>query len=360
MIPAPLSHLRLCPWLSRLGVVRAFACAGLVVGGACNVQLHEHGDPSMDPSTAGSSGPAPSARCPVGLVYDSGFCILAREVACGSAEACPAGTVCRILDTPACVCDPRPGSGESCAPGCTDDADCALGGECDLESHLCRFPISCLTDAECGWGERCVDGDWESWYVDGRGVLLAATTARRCAPSGYREEGERCQFSLECSAGACSGDLPQGAENQCGRPCYRNDHCETDEICLQLAWGPAICSTREDVCEPSVAPGLLCRLGDWVSGCRDGSGCPYVDCQFPDSTSVARDYGGMGFGSGRCLEERLCASDEVRSEWVDESRGPACFTNVACWDDADCMPGFSCLAMDAVETTWRCGYGISR
>lgn len=295
--------------------------------------------------------------CPDDGVLERGYCVREGNVdaQCSARNGCGDSFVCRTFGDPACVCDPRPGPDLECGPRCTSSADCTTPRVCDPQAAVCRNPPFCMIDEECERG-LCVDTFVSYWYVSGRGDISESVDLRTCLPPGNAMVGAPCSTSAGCELGACAGPK-RGSGRQCGIPCVRNRDCPGGQACTQWSWGPPICSEQPG-CEGEGDADELCRLGTWVTGCRFSSDCPEGDCQFPDSTSEARDFGGLGFGVGQCSTERWCGSEAFRSAWVDRWVAPTCFSRRACWEDDDCADDQQCLPVDALGMTLRCGRRI--
>lgn len=296
--------------------------------------------------------------CPGQQVLEAGYCADYGPGGdgCISTSECAAGFLCRGFDAPACVCDPRPGIGDACAVPCVSDADCdtSFGMVCDPLAGVCRSRPLCMTDGDCPSDEACMDHVRLFFYVTGVGLLWFAEDARDCGVPGDLPEEALCVASSACASAACADPLDSG-DKRCGIGCIRNADCREGRVCAQGSWGPPICVDAPANCPDRGLPDQLCRLGGWVTSCVSAADCHEGDCQFPDSTSAANDYGGVGFGVGQCTEHRQCMDDEFRSQWVDRWVAPTCFSQRACWQDLSCLPGEACLPVDALAMTLRCG-----
>lgn len=332
-----------------VGVTGLLLGLGGWAAAGCGEDRVLHGEP--EPEAADTEG----RRCPEGLTFEFGHCVdYGPEVqGCVDSRACSPGYVCRTFDVPACVCDPRPGVGDACAVPCTADFACALDMEC--VAGVCRYPLPCLADTECTAPQRCLDVEARVWYVSGAGDLSEDFVRRHCRMPGTNPDGALCRYSAECASGACTGRGLEDSSARCRVFCYQNKHCGPDEVCLQDSWGPPTCRAAPAGCAGEGGEAAMCRLGTWVLGCVGGDDCAAGDCQFPESTQAARGYGGIGFGVGRCLDERHCAVTEFRSEWSDRWSDPTCFEHTPCRDSADCEGDRVCLPVDALATTERCG-----
>jgi len=318
--------------------------------GGCDVDVIEHGDPYADDPWEEFRAP-----CREGLVQELGHCVDygSGQSGCNASRDCADGFVCRLFDVSACVCDPRVEVGRSCATRCNAEMPCDGGREC--VDGICRDPLPCLTDAECLGAQRCMDVVSRVWYVTGAGELAEDSVRRHCRTPGMIPIGGRCTHSADCASGACAGPTLEEPQPRCGTFCYRNGQCGSGEVCVQGSWGPPTCRAAPADCPGEGDEAALCRLGTWVVGCIGADDCPSGDCQFPESTRAATGYGGIGFGVGRCLEERHCGADEFRSAWRDRWSEPTCFVHVPCRSSAECGDDRSCLPVDALATTERCG-----
>ena len=279
---------------------------------------------------------------------------------CRTAADCGPGFLCRNFDASACTCDPRPGAWEDCAPRCESNDDCnqttasdladGRGFMCDLSrGGICRTPPSCLSDDECLPGQQCVDnGLFIHWYVTGDGGLAQLNAPRRCSSPGSLSDGAECIWGAECSSGSC-------ADDQCRPACTNNADCAPDQRCQQGSHGAPYCTTQAE-CDGQGEDDQLCRRRRWVVSCSPTQPCTRGDCQYPDADpGNYGGYGGLGFGVGQCTEDQRCEPDHFRSEWVDTWIAPMCFDYTPCWDDDDCESPYTCMALDAVESTRRCG-----
>jgi subtilisin-like proprotein convertase family protein len=144
--------------------------------------------------------------------------------------------------------------------GCTADADCGPGRQCDDSIVCIRYPcFNQCVDALGGEGASCdetAECD-EGLYCNGSGV---------CA------QGGSCEATADCSAEGnewvhvlCVGYPTCGAEGQCGWVCgpppvctegeTMNDGCN-DCVCVGGVWG---CTKR--FCPPTAAEGEACGNG---------------------------------------------------------------------------------------------------
>lgn len=115
---------------------------------------------------------------------------------CGGTEmspelsGCATNADCTALQTPRDICVAAPGNVScSCAPSCTDDADCGPKSLCQCGDPIsfCRQAL-CRTDADCEGGALCMDSEIEL-----------------CGVRGFA-----CQSPLdECLSGLdCPGEIP--------------------------------------------------------------------------------------------------------------------------------------------------------
>jgi len=314
------------------------------------------------------SGGTPGAPCRDSDVPEAGYCIdygPDGHATCEQTDECRPGYVCRAFDVPACTCDTRPGAWEQCAPTCTTDADCNRsrsgdsvswwGHVCDQDRGICRHPFSCLDDGDCDAPEICADGDWLHWYVGGDEQLHEMVGPRRCSAPGTLPDGADCWLGDECASGSC---FAASTGRECASSCSNNAQCP-DGVCLQTSWGAPSCRPlAESTCEGPGEADAFCHRGEWVVGCSRGRDCETGDCRLPEGGIDAFDYGGFGFGLGHCIEDNDCGDDERRSAWRDAWATPACLTADPCWNDSDCASPLTCLALDAIGSTRRCGYEL--
>ncbi len=148
---------------------------------------------------------------------------------CGDDQVCLGG---RCVDEPACGCEfgeyCDQSVGDLCVPGCRTDADCGLGALCDDGQCI----AGCHTDAMCAVGSACVGG----------------RCARGCALT-------ECDPGAECEAFACADVGPASceADTDCGY-LWRCSDAGTCARCLSDVDCPAHLVCSEAACVPGETP----------------------------------------------------------------------------------------------------------
>jgi hypothetical protein len=241
---------------------------------------------------------------------------------CGSLDraACGNNPLCVVVD----FGDPNGAASWSC---CDRDADGSV--RCGAPPP----PRSCMSDAECQYGQVCNTWDYCDAPVE-------------CASSGTRGEPTTCVAVCQgrCVAGGgggCVGDYDCGPFERCA---YTDTAlpCAGDEYSGQCA------ERYAGTCEPVVCPAV-------EPVCPDGSppvdvvvpphGCPVAICGGPCerldpvSCEARRDCQAF-YGGGDCA-----CSCERGGECPPCDCGPAafqCLPRANCFSDADCAPQDYC------------------
>ena len=196
------------------------------LNGECNCQLDCVAGTSCEPErgvggprgvcgdvcTLGSDDCGPGARCePVERLEGVGLC----RQGCASDGDCRDGWACLY---------------GSCAPFCTDDAQC-LSGACDLHWNRCNPPPDPEgggTFAPCSRHEDCLS------------VVCAAPIGGYCL-SLCRPDGSGCPQGDECVVGLDPDDPTMGF---CMPPCSTDADCPGDFACLDTGDGRRVCWLR--------------------------------------------------------------------------------------------------------------------
>ncbi len=391
--------------MQRLLRVSMLAVAGLGCGDSSELTPDAGPDivfdaaPPPDVPETPDAGPPPGrvgeacradADCGAGELcvgeFPGGYC----TADCGSTD-CPSGSACVQVDraTFLCLaeCDPTsadpcragygcttdPGLGNVCIPGCTTNADCPSGLECDEDGgaagegacfdpgaspgDACDASESCPADYFCfeerfgGWpGGACLSFgcDPDSGAGCGEGATcVASTTGDGLCVAECAGEGD-CREGYGCREGAC---VPS---------CESDDDCSSGRVC-----NPAV-----GICSSPFDPGLL---GNTCSGSRraclggtcwsefasgfPGSYCTYLGCD-PNATDATDGCPGDGVcsevdGQAVCLDACTVGAgcrEGYDCRQVDPERAerglacvPACVSDAACANDGtDGSPDFSC------------------
>jgi hypothetical protein len=192
----------------------------------------------------------------------------------------------------AAACDGGVNEGRSCALGtgdsgvyttcvngtdagfvCDQDSDCEGGGTCNSVIKECTagpahlIGTSCTTNMNCGVG----------------GVCSESCPGARCVPLCYQEgqctggarDGDACATVKDCSV--CTGGNPHLA----GRPCARNENCDTG-----YQSGDGVCAPEGGVtCDISDPEDGLCAVGPRKFRCT-GAGYTSLPCSFENGTCL--------------------------------------------------------------------------
>ena len=279
---------------------------------------------------------------------------------CWNNEHCPFGSVCQ--DPAPCPCDGECAQEEpgKCTEGtgcCTSDEDCFGGdvcvnsvckqslpgkqcwgqegcpdGESCVGANVCPcesecpsedtqgkcFPEGqgcCLTDADCGLGEACVDD-----------LCKANPGEGQCWADSQCDLDQTCQGAVSCSclATSCAGETPGSCQGSL-------DCCSTDAECD----GSQVCVN--DACHDPVGGGTCWTDNDCVDAGATCVGAAMCECGVP----CAGEQAGTCSGG---LENGCCESDS------DCDAGSSCVGSVckekpsqgSCWSIDDCLVGQVC------------------
>ncbi len=241
-----------------------------------------HGDVVVNPPVIDET-----FSCKVGVCIDGGglevteFDCFTR---CWVDAMCGDGEFCDALGK----CWPKRPLGEQCAGVLAGDHEC-LSGFCDpwvaFPIAICAEPlddgIGCLQDGQC---------------ISGACGYRPGNLQKRCYTPGGATLGEECFDVLHCGLGECWGTATWGAQ------CL----CTTNEQCQQ------------------VAPGTVCKTGDW--GITPESGlciAPRLAGQWCDATSECA--AGLVCGtSGKCV------TPATRHNWEECEADEQCISG-ECW-----------------------------
>lgn len=350
--------------------------------------------PDLGPPDLGPLPPGPGDSCTSAADCETGECIgewpdgyctsgCSTNEDCGERGTCvEAGrgsNICLVNCDPetaepcragyGCTSDPR--IGNVCIPGCTEDADCSGGAQCDVTGGQfgegsCFDPESsigdaCGTEEECPAGGFCLAEDFAGWpagacisggcdYGTGMGCPDGAVCAEG-GGGGFCLAG--CETSDDCrDEYACEAD-PTHPERMSCRPA-----CTSDDACA----GGSVCNPALGTCDAPFEDGQLGDSCDRSGGCTGGTclrefdtGLPGAFCTYVGCTVGADAEDGCP-DDGVCVEgeeDDLCfagceTSDDCRDGYAcravdpdDATRGMGCFA--ACENDAVCAnDGFSC------------------
>lgn len=246
-----------------------------------------------------------------------GTCVR-NDVDCDTAS-CPDGFTC--ITPPngesVCICD---GTYDECGPFC-DENDLCPGTRlmCDTnpQGGVCRQPLECVDDFECGPDKICARDE----RID-RDVCMSA---------GPKMLGASCTERTECQSGLC-------VEGECSELCSVNADCENGEICT---FGLLGTRPNSDGCEPGMCEVAGCdetasRCGTFGGGdavcaskaCEISGECQDGDCIIELGT---RRGGTCATSVGPELPE--CKPGEFKAYEGD----PYCRLPSPCWNSAVCQ-----------------------
>ena len=248
----------------------------------------------------------------------------------------------------ACV-DARDCNGFPCVAGVCQGGECLFDEECGdgriCRANACVDGTRCVVDGDCGGGicvsRECRDAECiDDLACADRGFICQGG---RCdAPQCLRDldcrRTETC-ISGRCQGGACELDGDCGATQICEQricvepACLRDDQCGEGFVCdvgrcrprVDFCERDADCTSPSDICEVSRCVATDGRCAD-VNVCEPGSSCVGGTCTAPIACQSNRDCRRIvGSPIFQCLNG-TCGVEQ-----------PACFFN------ADCAPGSSCL-----------------
>ena len=247
-----------------------------------------------------------------------GVCVR-EDVDCSAGDSCPDGFECaQPPNSPGfCVCD---GTYDECGPFCDENELCPgtrLMCDTNPQGGVCRQPIECIDDFECGPDKICVRDE--------------RTDRDVCMSTGSKMLGVPCTERTECQSGLC-------ADGECSELCSVNADCEAGEVCTFGLLGTA---RDSDGCEPGMCEVSGCdeatsRCGTFGGGdavcsskaCETSGECPEGDCIIELGT---RRGGTCDAAEGPELPE--CKAGEFKAYEGD----PYCRLFGPCWNSAICQ-----------------------
>lgn len=286
-----------------------------------------------------------------------GQCISALDVvcvpACGSGQACQAGSCVSVVSTCTAVgqvCDfsepvsnnfycidwdgINKGAWAQCSSPCDAEGNCAKGSSCFLLTGLPGETVRCGAGGSCPFGRLCVGGQCEAagcqpseceGLVEGEATCVAL----HAGASGY-EQGARC-FGIGNEASYC---IPAGSR-------ALGELCVGVEDALQAQDLSSTCGTGltcvDQVCRAFCTDDAFCSL--------EGESCLFLD----DEDLVASGVGFCGtpctaFALGSCPESMAGGSQK-------------CFPVTS--EQGYCVPSGGLKAFDScIPGTWGCQDGL--
>ncbi len=233
------------------------------------------------------------------------------------------------------------------------------GHDCGLSSE-CEPPLGCLTetrarkqyctDSQCTTHMQCPEGQLcQSIATTGKGPLV-----RVCAPTGVRQEGERCIKLPEAKESACAPEwVCAGIQGWCARPCdiKGSAECPEGSFCADTLPWPACLPT----CESRGCPtGLHCiRFEEGASACAEiyGVNCQQAPCAGGRQCQVEHDPMRSGKVWMECVERcsevgATCGAGFICDGWQCK---PACEPQ----EPIACGAGYRCMQRRP-DRPWVC------
>lgn len=249
-----------------------------------------------------------------------------------SGGSCPpdmkvAGNLC-VLST---VSTPKigfmPGSANDTSGGCSTDAECGPGLQCNAFSKKCNFNGAGSSGNQCGSNSDC-------------------------------GSGETCKAGL-CVGGSCSSNsscknpTPICSSSVCS-PCSTNSQCLTGEQCQG---GACLSTTSVQAPTAGTCPSgttlsggscitltAITNLGGLGATCAQHSECQSSYC---GGTTAARQCKTSGANGDVCTASTQCSSSNCSSGTCGVANGASCTTNAQC-SSGSCNSG-TCGAPLAVN-----------
>lgn len=287
--------------------------------------------------------------CAYGEQCVNGLCEKAETFECSADWTCPDGYTCGCAFTA--------GFGVACFPQCIPSRP------------------ACCSDAECGDGNQCVDGQCQPWTCGADGTCPDGYECTSSCPVPMPANGlVMCQSVCTPKPGACKSDCDCPSRETCGNgECHVTDApnscyptgCTDDSMCApgqQCLVACPMCLPGEP-CPPcqgscvdqpackqdaDCAPGQYCKLTEYTdvcTACADGS------CD-PTCTIIGSGYCADQPTPTPCGDGTACGDNETCACMPDPSC-PQCDvclfqcvpkepTNTGCQSDADCKAGEAC------------------
>lgn len=327
-------------------------CAsGICLNGACADPCAEEADCPAGYTCRATDLPTDSGSVTIDVcVPELSPCLSDND--CSNEEVC---TVDRQTDL-VLGCDDPVGDG-TVGESCSDDAECqsnlCLNGTCsapceapndcndagstcegttvttgngdaDLNACVPRQEGTCLSDADCAGGQRCV--------AQKTATDLIFTCGQGNAGGG--ETGDNCGNDADCAQNLCDGGTCIGPCQSTG-DCAAGDNYSCDTRNVDIGGGN---SDSASVCTPPTA----CSEND---DCRIGEVC-YVDSDGTDVETYCRDANPGGGELGQ-----ICSADDgcANNLCGDTRFRDVCL--VPCAQDNDCdVNGFVCGTVDVDGT----------
>ncbi len=251
-----------------------------------------------------SSGPGPctqDAQCELGFTCVTGAC------RCRNDEACPEYSFCN-----------RAGQCQT-NPICKSNADCTNGTHCDQNTGGCISNAQCGHDVQCSPGFLCIEDTCVPGCTEDAHCALTSI----CEPAPGHGLGEcvpnRCRSNAACALGSrCVGErcYPSPNTTHC-KDCSDQDCPGARDYCLiSTAFDPTQQAEPERFCGIDCADNAgLCPNG---YACQDVVVLTSAPCtQDPDCNGGGRICAkpeGHSTGLCTCVQDLDCATEVVRAQ----------------------------------------------
>ena len=349
--------------------------------------------------------------------YEAGICTQPGPCCLSDAEC---GDEALCLGS---ACEAQPSNGACFASGdCADGLVCAGASICPCSQSGCTIPTTpglcseadatcCVSDADCGNAEVCVDGQ----------QCVPAPLENTCYKDAHCGKGRVCQGASLCGCGEsdcvnvagtchtlvteCAGDYDCGPGMRCIAPdatfcpfegtvedpskqapgpamvcvpdvengCWTTDDCASDERCLvdTVCVDPDGCAEPNlpGTCEPKAGKDTCCTSH---KDCEEGLECrnsnTFQTCP-PAPTAVCLPKPDFGINcwnfedcpaSQVCIKSRICACGarcfKSGRGWCEPASQQGCNSDLDCGESYSCARDLECV-LNPCNATDNCPLG---
>ncbi|MBR4986013.1 MAG: lamin tail domain-containing protein [Proteobacteria bacterium] len=219
-----------------------------------------------------------------------------------------------------------------CMYGCGNgDTIIAVQGYDESSLTLDSKPGGCVTSADCGNGQNCVNG-------------VCRAVENYCERDADCQDGYICRYhvctqkTVSSEIASCSDQKKNGDESDvdCGGSCYKcaeSMHCRADSDCMSSRCEGGICKAAVDPCADG-----SCQ----VDPCKDGSCQGEVDLCKDGVRSGDESDVDCGGSCALCAEGKVCNSGSDCASGMCDGVCISCSDGARNGDESDVDCGGSC------------------